>query len=155
MATPSQIKDRIVALMAQVSGVTTSADEYPAGDVPFTAAQLPAAVTRLLHAPATRRWLSSGIYIERRVFTILLHVAVCANVDVLAPDNTTMETCEVFLDSVPRFFADRNHLNGTGLSELVYDSELMSDGGIIRIERSGLSWWGIVFTLPVLEEQTV
>jgi hypothetical protein len=152
MATPSQIKDRIVALMAQVTGVTTSVDDYPAGDVPFTDAQLPAAVTRLLHAPATRRWLSGGIGLERRVYTVILHVAVIDNVDVLAPDTTVMETCEVFLDRVPKFFAARNRLHGTALAELVYDSELMSDGGIIRIERSGLSWWGLVFTLPVLEE---
>lgn len=155
MATPSQIKDRIVALMAQVSGVTTSVDDYPLGDIPFIDPQLPAAVTRLLHAPATRRWLGSGVYVERRLFTVILHVAAIDNVDVLAPDTTVMETCEVFLDRVPRFFADRNRLHGTGLSELVYDSELMGDGGIVRIERSGLSWWGVVFTLPVLEEQTV
>lgn len=155
MVSPSAIKDRIVTLMGEVSGVTTSLDDYPDKDDPFTGAQLPAAVTRLLHVPTTRRWLSSGIYLERHVFTIPLHVAVVSNVDVLAPDTSVMEQCEVFKASVPAFFAARPRLRGTGLSEMVYDSELMGDGGIVRIERSGLSWWGIVFTLPVLEEQTI
>ena len=155
MATPSEIKDRIVLLMAQVSGVTTSLDDYPVRDEPFTDAQMPVAVTRLLHVPTTRRWLSSMTYLDRHVFTAILHVATIDNVDVLAPDTTTMETCEVFKHSVPYFFAGRPRLHGTGLSEMVYDTELMSDGGIIRIERSARSWWGIVFTLPVIEEQTV
>ena len=149
-STPAQIKDRIVALMAQVSGVTASVDDYPAQDAPFTT--LPTAVTRLLHVPTTRRWLTADTYIERHLFTVLLHVAVCANVDVLAPDTVVMETCEVFKYDVPKFFAARPRLHGTALAEMVYDSELMSDGGIIRNERSGLSWWGIVFTLPVLED---
>lgn len=155
MATPAQIKDRIVALVGQVSGITTSLDDYPAGDTPFTDAQLPAAVTRLMHVPTTRRWLAAGIYLERHAFTVVLHVADCSNIDVLAPNTTEMESCEVFKHSIPAYFADRPRLHGTGLSEMVYDSELMSDTGIIRIERAGLSWWGIVFTLPVTEEQTV
>lgn len=155
MSTPSQIKDRIVTLMAEVSGVTTSLDDYPAGDAPFTAAELPAAVTRLLHVPTTRQWLTTDTYIETHTFTIILHVSICSNVDVLAPNTTEMEQCEAFKYSVPAFFAARNRLNGTDLSDMVYDSGLMSDGGIIRIERSGLSWWGIVFTLPVQEDVTI
>lgn len=157
MATPTEIKDRIVTLMGQVSGVTTSLDDYLSKDDPFTDAQLPAAITRLLHVPTTRTWLSADTYLERHAFQIILHVAVCSNVDVLAPNTTEMELCEPFKHSVPYFFAQRAHqrLGGTGLADMVYDTELVSDGGIIRIERSGLSWWGFAFTLPVIEEVTI
>ena len=154
MATPSEIKDRIVILAGNVSGVTTSLDDYPEGEPPFTTAQLPAMVTRLYQAPATRAFLSSDMYTVTRTFTMLLHVAETKE-EVLDPDTATMESCETFLRLVPNYFAQRNRLGDatTPLADMVYDCELMRDEGIRKILRDKKAYWGVVFRLPVIESE--
>lgn len=154
MATPTEIKDRIVVLAGQVSGVTTTLDDYPEAIPPFQDAALPAMVTRLMQAPAQRQFLSSDMYLVTRTFTMLLHVAETRD-EVLFPDTATMESCEAFLSSVPKYFAERIRLGDpvTGLSDLVYDCQLMADGGIQKIIRESQAYWGVVFRLPVVESE--
>lgn len=165
MTTPSEIKDRLVALMARVDGITTSVDDYPEDLRPFEDAELPAAVTRLVSTQLaqvrmSRTRLSQGIMLERWEIPIVLHTAVCDNQDPLSPSTTEMEVAEPFLRSVPLYFAQRPRLHAPAdaplpaLGELVYDTEPMQNTGIIRIAREETSYWGIVFTLPVLEEVT-
>ncbi len=164
MATATQIKDRIVALWARLPGIAYSTNDYPAKGASFPDAQLPAVVTTLMIAPATRRPMSSGIHMTRRVISCHLLVTNCTNTDVLEPNTTEMLLCEPFLDSATLYFAQHPRLHadfvaGEGedpdlpaLPEMVYDTEPMGDSGIILIQRAKLSWWGIVFTLPVSEE---
>jgi len=155
MATPTQIKDRIVTMLAQVEGVTTSLDDYQAQDAPFTDAQLPVAVTRLVSTQqgpvtATRTHIAAGIILERWQIPIILHVKRASNTDVLSPNTAEMEACEPFLRSIPLFFLQHPRLKPA----LVYDTEPMANTGIVRIDRPGIVYWGIVFNLPVLEEVT-
>lgn len=165
MTTPSAIKDRIVALMARVDGIVTSIDDYPEDNRPFEDHELPAAVTRLVSTQlaqvrVTRTELASGILLERWEIPTVVHVAVCSNEDPLSPNTAEMEACEPFLRSVPLYFAQRRRLDAPAddplpaLGELVYDTDPMQNTGIIRIAREETSYWGIAFTLPVLEEVT-
>lgn len=160
MATPSQIKDRIVLVAGQVPGIATSLDDYPDKE-PFEDHELPAMVTRLVSTQlaqvrVTRQHMYTGLWIERWEIPLVLHVTHCDNDDVLAPNTAEMEACEPFLRSVPAYFAGTDRLSCSEctppLSALVYDIEPMQSTGIIRIARNSASYWGIAFTLPVLEE---
>jgi len=160
--TPSQIKDRVRLLVGQVSGVASSQDDYLPQDAIFSSTQLPAAVTWLhstQFAPlrVTRREAYEGTVIERWEIPIILHVCVASNTDVLSPNTTEMELCEPFLRSVPSYFLQRKRLHcaALGLGDLVYDTEPMASSGVIKIERPKVTYWGVVYILPVLEEVTV
>lgn len=149
MATPAQIKDRIVSMTGAVSGITTALDDYPNDNQPFTDAELPAAVTRLYQASATREDYANDMWLVTRSFQVQVVVSKVPD-GAIVPDTTTMETVETFLRDIPRYFAQRRTLNN-----LVQDTQLMSDTGIIRIIRDTQEYWGVVFTLPVVELEVI
>lgn len=151
MATPTEIKDRLVALWALVDGITTSVDDYPNDDLPFEDAELPAVVTRLVSTQlgpvvVTRTELARGLIQERWQIPAVIHVARIENADVLAPNTTEMELCEPFLTEPALFFLDRQRLGDheTALPDLVTDSDPLANTGIVKIERPGASYWGVV-----------
>lgn len=161
MATPSEIKDRIVTLMGRVSGVTTSLDDYPEDQRPFEDDELPVAVTRLIstnlaQVRVSRQTLFPGCVLERWEIPVVLHVKVCTNEDPLGPNTAEMEACEPFLRSVPAYFLARPRLHDNddtpALAEMVYDTEPMVSTGVIRYTREETSYWSVIFTLSVLEE---
>lgn len=148
-ATVAQLKDRIVTMWGQVSGIVTSADDYLPGDATYTAAQLPAAVTRPIQIRATRTRIGAGVYRVRREFTTILHVSLVSTVSALTPDTTQMELCETYLITGPEYFLAHSRLEHND-SGLAFGTEPMSDSGVIRIVREGADYWGILFTLPVI-----
>jgi hypothetical protein len=157
MATPTQIKDRLVLNWSEISGVVTSLDDYPNDDLPFEDAELPAAVTRLMSSElgpvrVTRRHTASGIILERWEISTILHVCALDKMDALAPNTTEMELCEPFLRSPAAYFAQHDRLHTASLNDLVYGSEAQNNTGIVKIIRPKVVYWGIVYTLPVLEE---
>jgi hypothetical protein len=158
MTTPTQIKDRLVTLWGLISGVTTSQDDYPENDLPFDTNQMPAAVTRLVSTqlgPVTvqRTYRASGLALERWTIPTILHVGIVSKMDALAPNTTEMEACEPFLQTPAQFFAAHDRLGyGVTYADMVFGTELMNNSGIIKIERPQATYWGIVYTLTVLEE---
>jgi hypothetical protein len=164
MATPTEIKNRLVTLWGHVSGITTAVDDYPNDDLPFEAAELPAVVIRLVSTQlgavtVTRTPYAGGIIRERWTIPAVLHVGVVSKMDALAPNTTEMEACEPFLRSPAVFFANSTRLGyvdfvtpANNLTDLVYDSEPLSNTGILKIERPKVSYWGLLYTHTILEE---
>lgn len=148
MATITTVKNRIVLMCSRVSGIVTSQDDYLAGGAAFTAAQLPAAITRPIQVSGRRFRLANGLYRVQRNFTTILHVSIVSTVSALTPDTTQMELCETYMDSVPDYFIAHPRLEDSDAG-LVFGSDPMTDSGVIRIVREGVDYWGVVFTLPV------
>ena len=160
MATPTEMKDRLVLNWAEIDGVTTSVDDYPNDDLPFEDAELPAAITRLMSAElgpvrVTRSYLASHLVVERWEIPTILHVCRLQKMDALAPNTAEMELCEPFLRSPAAYFVEHDRLHTDELNDLVYGTELQSNTGIVKIIRPKVAYWGIVYTLPVLEEFTI
>lgn len=149
-ATPTQVKNRVVALYALIAGITTSLDDYPEDGLAFEDAELPVAITTL--GPATNTAFSkSGFIMTRTVTTHLLVASVEGSQSF--PDTSAMEAVEPFMVSVPLFFSSRQQLDdpATGLSALVRNCTLPSEQepGPGRFAYGGVDYWGLVLNMQV------
>lgn len=148
-ATPAQIKDRIVTLCGQVSGIITVQDDWPESNNPFTPAQLPAIVVSI--GRANNQWQSGTSFIMSRPYYLNL-VSQRIEEDSKDPDTTALETIEPFLISIPLFFCARPRLENlaTGDAGLALSTSLPSDtGGVGRFIRNGGNYRGTMFILTV------
>lgn len=143
--TPTQVKERLMALAVQVSGIVTVADDWPEDNEPFTAAELPALIVVVRGAVNTR--INLHKYQSTRTFELHLPVARIAD-DVKNPDTAALEAVEPFLLSIPAFFAARPRLEN-GDSGLSYASSIPQDLPARKIVREGAEYTGVIFTMTV------
>lgn len=145
MATLSEIKDRIVTLCGQVSGIVTALDDYPEDNEPFVASELPAIVVRV--GPATYAAQSAHRLMVTRQFQLILHVAHIGD-DVQDPDTDALEAVEPYLARIATYFGQhpRLHLPGTD-NGLVVRSAMGGDGGIGGFNINSARYMGSTLTL--------
>ena len=148
MATPSQVKDRVVALYALISGVTTSIDDYPEDGLAFEDAELVVAITFLrpsINTPFTKRAFIKTQTLETHLFVAPAEAAQSY------PDTSAREAVEAYQISVPLFFVARQQLDdpATGLGTLVRNITLPNETepGPGRLPFSGVDYWGLIFTM--------
>jgi len=149
-STPTTIKNRIVAMFALISGITTSLDDYPEDGKAFQAAELPVAITFLGAATNTR--LSGRAFVMSRSLTTHLLIAKASS-SRPNPDTSAMEAVEAFQVSVPLYFADKPQLQdpANSLNAIVRNTTLPSEQepGPGRIPFGGVDYWSLVFTFQV------
>ncbi len=148
--TVSQIKDRIVTMAGQVSGINSTADSWPDDDFPLTAAELPGIV--VTPQPVVQYGIHGhATMVMTRPYTLLIASARTAH-DMKVLDQTARESMEPFLISVPLYFVTRPRLehNDQGLA---FGSAIAPDP--LTIELMTFNGAQYVISLIVLNVTTI
>lgn len=143
MTTVSAIKNRLVAIYGDISGIVTALDTYPDNNLPFENAELPAVVVRLV-PDATNERLGARSFKMTRTFQAILHLQTTSG-DWLLPDNTAEESAEPFMVSVPLAFCNAPHLERSDVG-LALSADVPDCNGPVLIEKDGGRYIGLVFT---------
>ncbi len=145
--TPSQVKDRVVALCATIDNITTAVDSWPNDSNPFAAAELAAIVVQPIFSPARSDDIDVNSFTLSYDFTIILLAARYAQ-DYKMTDQTAWEAIEPFRLSVPKFFkgVPQLQLNDNGL---VRSSGLPQEVSISPIAFDRALYAAITYRLPV------
>ncbi len=149
--TPTEIKTRLMALAAQVSGIVTVADDWPEDNEPFAPALLPALIVVVRGATNTR--ISIHKYQSTRTFEFHVPIQRITD-DVKNPDTLALRAVEPFLLSIPALFAGRPRLEN-GDAGLALESGLPQDLPARKIVRDGAEYTGAIFTMTVDTVHTV
>lgn len=148
MAGPSvaHIKNRIVAIGGDISGINTALDDWPEDNFPFTSIELPALIVTV--DPAVRYTkISIGSLLMTRNYAMTVVAARVTN-DTQSPDTDALEAIEPFLISVPLKFitAPRLERNDAGLA---FGTELGTEPFIDRFTFNRAVYIGAVIPIAV------
>ena len=124
MTTLAEYKVRLAAMFAEVSGVTTAVSRMPRV---IKHAELPIMIPTTGASNYDTRSMGEQSVVDNRILTATLYVAEADN-DV---EYAGEEAAEAFIPLVKAYMLGRPGMTTSAQSGIVYDMELVGDGGVI------------------------